>query len=193
MSVPQPAQLSIRAGTLADVEAVRALYAAASRANGGLARYPEEVTSDYVRTFITRSIADGVIVVAVTADNEVVGELHCYRNGLRRFAHVIGALTVAVHPSVQGQGVGRQLFDALIHEVQYNRLDVLRIELITQESNTRAQRLYASVGFQAEGRLVDAILNTQTGLMESDIPMAWLRNRPAATKLDARFKPNQLI
>ena len=186
-------QLSLRAGTEADADGIRALYAAAARANGSLARYPEEITLDYVRTFITRSVADGVIVVAVTEDNEVVGELHCYRNGLRRFAHVMGSLTVAVHPTVQGQGVGRQMFDALMYEVQQNRVDVLRIELITQESNVHAQRLYSAVGFQPEGRLVDGILNTTTGQVESDIPMAWLRNRVVATKLDARFKPNQLI
>ncbi|MEP6781524.1 MAG: GNAT family N-acetyltransferase [Gemmatimonadaceae bacterium] len=138
-------------------------------------------------------VADGVIVVAGTEDNEVVGELHCYRNGLRRFAHVMGSLTVAVHPIVQRQGIGRQMFDALIYEVENNRPDVLRIKLITPESNVRAQRLYAAVGFHPEGRLVDAILNTTTGQVESDIPMAWLRNRLVATKFDARFKANQSI
>ncbi len=193
MSSERKAPLHLRSGVEADVEAIRELYVAVARESGGLARFADEVTAAYVNTFVSRSMTDGIIIVAESSNGEIVGELHAYRNSLRRFSHVLGALTVAVLPKAQGRGVGRHLFEALLAEVREHRADILRVELIVQESNVRAQRLYASLGFHAEGRLIDAIQNMQTGIAESDIPMAWLRNRAVASRLDARFTPNQLI
>ena len=135
------------------------------------------MTDEYVHEIITRGTERGIILVAEnTTTNTVVGELHTYSYGLRRLAHVLTSLTVAVHPATQGQGVGRRLFETLLNEVRDNHPHILRVELITQESNTHARRLYESVGFRAEGRLQQAILSTTTGLPETDVPMAWLRS-----------------
>ena len=67
------------------------------------------------------------------------------------------------------------MFDALLLEVREHRPNILRVELIVQESNPHARRLYESVGFRVEGRLIDGIMNTQTGLPETDLAMAWVR------------------
>jgi putative acetyltransferase len=69
------------------------------------------------------------------------------------------------------------LFEALLADVRANRPDITRIELITQESNVRGQRLYESVGFRREGKLEEGIRNQKTGVIENDIPMGWLRSR----------------
>lgn len=162
---------------MADAAAIRELHIAVATISAGIARYADEITESYVHEIITRGTERGVIVVAQdVASGAIVGELHAYSYGLRRLAHVLTSLTVAVHPNAQGRGIGRQLFEALLHEVRENRPDILRVELITQESNAHARRLYEAVGFRAEGRLQQAILSTTTGLPEADIPMAWLRN-----------------
>lgn len=167
----------IRKGTIADAAAVRELHIAVATISGGIARHADEVTEEYIHKTISRSAERGVIFVAEDAERStIVGELHAYSYGLKRLAHVLTSLTVAVHPRSQGQGIGRRLFDAMLYEVRENRPDILRVELITQESNTHARRLYEAVGFRAEGLLHQAILNTDTGLPESDVPMAWLRN-----------------
>lgn len=83
-------------------------------------------------------------------------------------------VTVAVHPDAQGQGIGRMLFIWLLDDVRRNHADILRVELVTQESNVRALRLYESLGFVREGRLEGRIRNL-TGGVEADIPMAWHR------------------
>ncbi|MEO7996246.1 MAG: N-acetyltransferase [Gemmatimonadaceae bacterium] len=172
-----PELIVIRAGTLADAAAIRELHVAVATISGGIARYADEITESYVHEIITRGTERGVIVVAQdVASGAIVGELHAHSYGLRRLAHVLTSLTVAVHPNTQGHGVGRRLFDALLHEVRENRPEILRVELITQASNTHARRLYESVGFRAEGELHQAILSTTTGLPETDVPMAWLRN-----------------
>lgn len=168
----------IRDGTAADAVALRELHQTVSRISGGLARFADEITEEYVEEFISSSLKGGVIVVAEReATGEIVGELHAYPYSMRRLAHTLTSLTVAVHPATQGLGVGGQLFRALLREVRENRPGIIRVELIVQESNTRARRLYESVGFVAEGRMLNAILDVSTGRPETDVPMAWLRER----------------
>lgn len=174
--MPQSAVI-IRPATLSDFAAIRALHISVATRSGGIARYADEITDEYVNEFITRSLRNGVIVVAEdSATHVIAGELHAYPYGVRRLAHVLTSLTIVVDPDAQGQGIGRQMFETLLHEVRENRPDILRIELIVQESNPYARRLYESVGFRVEGRLTDGIMNTKTGLPETDLPMAWLRS-----------------
>jgi len=81
---------------------------------------------------------------------------------------------VAVHPAAQGQGVGRQLFVMLLDLVTREHPDITRVELITQETNQRALRLYEGVGFRREGRLAGRIRGPD-GSLDADIPLAWFR------------------
>jgi putative acetyltransferase len=135
----------------------------------------------YVNAFLARAVSDGIGLVAVPADAgpgpaTLAGELHAYPPGPRTFAHVLGELTVAVHPDWQGRGVGRALFAALLSEVERNRPQVTRVELIARESNARAIGLYESLGFRREGRL-EGRVRRPDGVVEADIPMAWVRIR----------------
>lgn len=174
--------VTIRRGRLDDAPAIRQLYRAVAATPGGIARAPDEVTAEYVAEFVASSLRRGVLLVAeVPGLGALAGELHAWRSDLRVFDHVLGDLTVAVHPSAQGRGVGRQLFAALIDIVTRELPGVTRIELVAQESNERALRLYESAGFRREGKLVGRIRAPRGGL-EADIPMAWLRpppNQPA--------------
>ena len=166
---------TIRAGRAEDALAIRALYRAVAATPGGIARSPGEVTPAYVDGFVTKSLARGVILVAEQDGVPgLVAELHGYRSELRIFAHVLGELTVAVHPAAQGQGLGRQLFVRLLDIVTREHPGISRIELIAQESNHRALRLYEGLGFRREGRLEGRIRNPD-GTLDADIPLAWLR------------------
>jgi ribosomal protein S18 acetylase RimI-like enzyme len=174
-TVISPAPL-IRRATRDDVAAIERLYITVASTTGGLARQPDEISREYIDGFVTRSLADGEIVVAEVAGVDgVAGELHAYRNPLRLFNHVYTNLTIAVHPDVQGRGVGRALFTALLDTVTQTRPDIVRVELMTAERNQRAQRLYESVGFIREGRL-DRAIRGRDGTPEADIPMAWFRS-----------------
>jgi putative acetyltransferase len=167
--------ITIRAGRGEDAPAIRALYQAVGATPGGIARSPDEVTAEYVTRFVSESLARGVILVAeLEGLPGLAAELHAYRSELRIFRHVLGELTVAVHPAAQGQGLGRQLFEALLELVRQDHPDITRIELITGESNHRALRLYESVGFRREGRLVGRMRHPD-GTLDADIPLAWLR------------------
>ena len=77
--------------------------------------------------------------------------LHATGPALRR-RHAM-SLGMAVHPDVQGQGVGRALMQSLCDWADHWG-QVLRIELTVFVDNTRAIALYERFGFRQEGRHV---------------------------------------
>ncbi|MBC8090136.1 MAG: GNAT family N-acetyltransferase [Phycisphaerae bacterium] len=173
-----PDAVAVRHATADDASAILTLHQTVANISGGLARFADEITEEYVQNFVTSSLANGVIVVAERESTRaIVGELHAYPYSMRRLGHTLTSLTIAVHPDAQGMGVGGKLFRALLHEVRVNRPNIMRVELIVQENNSRARRLYESVGFVAEGRMLNAIRDIRTGQLETDVPMAWLRER----------------
>ena len=101
---------TIRPAMPPDRDGIVALHKAAAVTPGALARAPEEVTSDYG----DYALASDICLVAVEPDGTVVGEIHAKRETIALFAHVLGGLTVAVHPDRQGRGIGSKLFEALI-------------------------------------------------------------------------------
>ncbi|MBX7223066.1 MAG: GNAT family N-acetyltransferase [Blastocatellia bacterium] len=151
------------------------LYQTVAAEEGGLARTQAEISDSYVSHFLRKSLESGVILVARAAETQtLLGEIHCYALGPQVFSHVLGELTIAVHPASQGQGVGKALFTELLRQVQENRPDILRVELIARESNHKAIEFYQKLGFHREGRMVSRIRSVDGGF-EADIPMAWYR------------------
>ena len=167
--------MSIRPGRADDVVAIEALYRVVGATPGGIARSPDEVSREYVEGFVSKSLERGILLVAeLEGLPGLAAELHAYRSELRIFRHVLGELTVAVHPATQGQGIGRKLFERLLDTVIREHPDIMRVELITQETNQRALRLYEGVGFRREGRLAGRI-QAPDGTLDADIPLAWFR------------------
>lgn len=167
--------VTVRAGRQDDAPAIMELYRVVGATPGGIARAPDEVSREYVDGFLSASLARGLIFVAeLEGLPGIAGELHAYRNELRIFRHVLGELTVAVHPRAQGRGIGKRLFERLLDEVKTGHPDITRVELITQETNHRALRLYEGMGFRREGRLAGRIMGPD-GTLDADIPLAWFR------------------
>jgi GNAT superfamily N-acetyltransferase len=159
----------IRPASQADRDAIVALHKAAAVMPGALARAPDEVTP----TYADGAIASDLCLVAVETDGTVVGEIHAKRETVAIFAHVLGNLTVAVHPERQGQGVGSNLFEALITWARAAEPPILRIELAAGAGNPGAVRLYERLGFQHEGRQI-ARGRLPDGRFEDDILMGML-------------------
>lgn len=155
-----------------DATAILELYRRVAAVEGGLARASDEIDSDYVANFMSKSEKTGIEIVAKSGER-IVGEIHAYAIGPRAFAHVLGELTIAVDPEFQGAGVGRKIFEELLRRVREGRPDITRVELIARESNRKAIAFYLSLGFAPEGRLENRIAGAAG--READIPMAWLR------------------
>jgi ribosomal protein S18 acetylase RimI-like enzyme len=163
-----------RTATPEDLDAIVKLYKEVARTEGGIARLESEITKDFVRNFLDKSLASGLIVVGEHPDNtsELVAEIHAYKAGIQVFDHVLGDLTIVVHPDFQGQRLGRTILTIFLEEVGRNRPDVGKVELISRESNEKAIALYQSMGFLIEGRLEMRIRTTDRHY-EADIPMGW--------------------
>jgi putative acetyltransferase len=165
--------VEIRYATIDDLEAIRALYHAVTLQGSGIARKTHEITDDYIRSFIKKSLAQGIILVAQQSiSGELVAEVHTSRMEPQVFSHVLSDLTVVVHPAFQQYGIGRNIFQALLKEVEDHHPDILRVELVAKESNERALHFYEQLGFVKEGRFERRIVSDDGGF-EADIPMAW--------------------
>lgn len=157
-----------------DLHSLINLYKAVARTEEGIARLEHEITEDYVNDFLLKSLASGLIIVGEDPDDEqkLIASIHAYKKGIQSFDHVLGDLTLVVHPQFQGKKIGRTIFTIFLEEIGHNRPDVGKVELISRESNTKAIALYQSLGFLVEGRLEMRIKNTRNGY-EADIPMGW--------------------
>ena len=172
-NLPESMTPILRRATIEDIPQIHSLYQIVARNVGGLAREEDEITIEYVTNNVKKSLKSGIILVAQHPKDEIIiGESHSYALEPRVFSHVLSELTIAVHPQFQGLGLGRMLFQKLLQEVENTRTDILRVELIARESNTKAIQFYQQLGFQIEGKLSRRI-NSRNGSYEADIPMAW--------------------
>lgn len=163
-----------RTADIDDLPRLIKLYKAVAREEGGIARLEHEVTEDYVKNFILKSLASGVIIVGENPDDpgELIAEVHGYKSGLAVFDHVLGDVTILVHPKFQGKKIGRTILTIFLEEVGRNRADIGKVELIAREGNVKALELYQSLGFRIEGRL-EMRIRTPDRTYEADIPMGW--------------------
>jgi len=166
--------MRFRTADMDDLSRLMTLYKAVSRQEGGIARLEHEVTEDYVKHFMIKSLATGLIIVGENPDDaeELVAEMHGYKAGPKVFDHVLGDVTVLVHPNYQGRKIGKTLLMIFLDEIVRNRMDIGKVELVAREGNQRAIALYQSVGFRIEGRL-EMRIRTPDRNYEADIPMGW--------------------
>lgn len=158
----------------ADESKILALYKRVAQTIGGIAREEDEITPSYVSNNLQKSLKNGVCLLIDNPDNqgEILAEVHCYLLEPKVFSHVLSELTIVVHPNFQSKGLGKILFTSLLQHVTMHRPDILRVELIARESNTKAIAFYQKLGFVIEGRMEKRIGN-KTQTFEADIPMAW--------------------
>lgn len=163
-----------RSADIDDLSRIIQLYKAVARQEGGIARLEHEITEDYVKNFILKSLSTGVIIVGENPDNEeeLVAEIHGYKSGLTVFDHVLGDVTIVVHPKFQGKKIGRTILTIFLEEIGRNRMDIGKVELVAREGNRKAIELYQSLGFMIEGRM-EMRIRTPERNYEADIPMGW--------------------
>jgi putative acetyltransferase len=134
-----------------DAEAIHQLRLLPSIIDNTMA-IPSERIAEWHGRLASLGPDDHAFVAVV--DGQVVGEagLHVGRRKGRHAASV----GIMVHDQFQGQGIGRELLETLLH-VADNFLGLTRVELEVFPDNPRAIRLYESCGFEHEGRKRKAV------------------------------------
>jgi len=164
----------IRHANTSDFNKIYALYKKVATKTTGLAHSGDEITDEHIESIMQNSSETGIELVIDHPDNsnQIIAEIHCYKLIPKVFSHVLSELTIAVDPDHQGKGIGRMIFMYLLDFIRNNRSDIMRVELISSESNLKAISLYESLGFTMEGKFEHRIKNNRNEL-EADIPMAW--------------------
>ena len=180
--------MTLRQATLEELQGVCDLYRAACRGmeQSGLDQwhwgiYPDE---DMVREDIARGelyVADGpdglrcAVCVNLSYDEAYQGVNWLY--GL----HPGSFHRLAVHPSQQGKGLGRQVLACVEELLRGMGCDCLRMDTFTQ--NQRAQRLYEGYGMRRAGLVVFSFRPEPFVCLEKpltkDCPLLPLRMHPA--------------
>lgn len=164
---------TIRLGLADDKAALLALYQAVAMEAGSLARRAEEMDASYIEGISLAALSRGVWLLAED-EQGLCASIHASRPQPRDFQHVLGELTIVVHPRSQGKGLGRRLFVAFMDRVREHEPGIHRVELITRDSNARARRIYEGLGFELEGRLRSRVRHPD-GRLEDDLFYAWIR------------------
>ena len=146
-----PVEVEIRPVRPEDDEAIHELRLLPSVIDNTMA-IPSERFADRRRWIEALGPDDHTFVAVV--DGKVVG-LAGLQVGGRKVRHT-GHVGMMVHDQFQGQGIGRELLEMLLH-VADNFLGLVRVDLEVYPDNVRAIRLYESCGFEHEGRKRKAV------------------------------------
>jgi L-phenylalanine/L-methionine N-acetyltransferase len=138
--------IEIRPVRIEDTEQINVIRRQPEVMDNTLALPSERIA--YNQHFIESLGPNDHMFVAV-ADGQVAGMAGLHVDtGRRRHA---GSVGISIHRDYQGQGIGRALMQALL-DLADGYLGLLRVELEVFVDNTRAIKLYESLGFVTEGR-----------------------------------------
>lgn len=151
-------ELVIRAVRAEDHDELHAAFAAVVSAGEG---YPHEPGPLPYMDFATYWLENKSLVVVGHVGQQLAGSYHLNPNFLGRASH-IGNGGYFVVPAMRGQGVGTALVRHSLRAARELGFDAMQFNLVL-ESNP-ARRLYERLGFEAVGRIPDAI-DDQAGII----------------------------
>jgi len=101
----------------------------------------------------SHTMDEGKILLVAIAQDQLIGSLH-FKNGVRRRLAHQGDFGMSVHKEWRERGVGSALVQSLIIWSSANPL-IEQIRLSVLATNEAAIRLYTTMGFFLEGRLMN--------------------------------------
>jgi len=145
-------KITVRPATEDDAEAFAKVFSDRSASNGTL-QHPY-TSLEVWRTRLAANVGTRQVVLAAVVNGRVVGNagIHAVSDNPRE-KHVC-SLGISIMHGYQGRGVGRALMNACLDYADH-WANYARVELTVHADNTRAIKLYESLGFQHEGRLRD--------------------------------------
>jgi RimJ/RimL family protein N-acetyltransferase len=121
-------------------------------------RAPEEhtMTREQAREWIdSQTMRERNAIIVAETDGRLIGFLNFHQDTRRRLTHQ-GEFGMSVNTAWRNRGVGKALLEALIEWAEREPLlEKLRLEVFA--TNAGAIHLYASLGFEEEGRLIKQV------------------------------------
>lgn len=162
-----------------DADALAACNRAVVEAGVGMTRElsqcastPEEARAQ-AREFTELEETHAGIALLAEVGGEIAGAAMIRRQPRKRIKHV-GHIGIGIAPGYQGLGLGRALMEGLIAWARAQPGNaVSRVDLFVFADNTKAIRLYESLGFVEEGRRRRAV-RYEDGRETDDLIMGML-------------------
>lgn len=130
---------------------------------------PSEIVTEIFRGWGNNDPKDDSLALAVEADGALAGYVAVF--GFKTPSRT-GELAVMLGPEYQGQGIGGLAMGELLN-VAFGKLDLHKVEVRVFSFNSRAIRLYSSLGFVEEGRLRERVVHG--GRRDDEVVMGMLR------------------
>ena len=113
--------------------------------------FMQEATATILeRTLPKESFPERFVLGVFDFDNALVGVVGCYRESHKKSCHKVWVWGMYVAPEVRGQGIGKQLMQALL--TRCATISVIeQIHLAVVTTNIAARHLYESLGFRVYG------------------------------------------
>ncbi|MFI9026761.1 GNAT family N-acetyltransferase [Streptomyces sp. NPDC053560] len=135
------------------------LWADVSNAGGAVGFVPpvtrEDIRPELIKHLAAMAEGRARLIVGRDAAGTPLATAFVYANTHRLMKHWLWVYSVMVHPSLQGQGVGRDLMAAVADAAR--ETEAVRGLRLTCRGGTGADRFYASCGYKEVGRVPDAI------------------------------------
>ena len=141
-------ELTLRQADPEDRDEVFALFALIVEEGGAFPTEPPATEKDFERAWWDKR------AVLVARTDRLAGSYYLTPNFGGRAAHIANA-GYMVHPDFRGQGIGRELVEHSIAQAPRLGFDALMFNMVF-ESNP-ARRLYERLGFEAVGRVPEAV------------------------------------
>ncbi len=163
--------VTIREAKGNEAKLLLSLYKKVAQFPNGIIRTPEEITENYINDFMSKSHANGCMLMAYHGE-QLVGEIHAYTPPLKAFRHLLTDLTIVVDTQYQGKGIGKELFTTFLKKVRMEYPHIMRVELFTREHNLKNVAFYKKLGFVNEGRQ-DRKIYVSEQAYHTPLHMAW--------------------
>jgi RimJ/RimL family protein N-acetyltransferase len=109
-------------------------------------RVPSPYTEDDAREYVSRA-EEGSFAIVDTRTGELLGSI-----GIRPLDDAIGQIGYWVRREARGRGVATRAL-RLLSEWAFDKLELARLQLVTEPENVASQRVAENAGFQREGLL----------------------------------------
>ncbi len=144
-----PINITLRPATPDDAAEFAKLFATRGAANGTL-QHPY-TSPEIWRTRLAANSGTRECVFVALANRRIVGNAGVYPSSENPQRKHVSGIGIAVMDAYQGRGVGRLLMNACL-DFADQWANYSRVELTVHADNTRAIKLYESLGFITEGR-----------------------------------------
>lgn len=131
-----------------------------------------KMTVEEEKTFLAGTAqSDNSLFIVAEVNGELVGLANCIGGKKQAMKHSTH-LGISIRKAWQGKGIGKAMMQCIIDAAKQSGV-LTRIELLVYCDNTRAIKLYETMGFMIEGRLRNSVIRNGQYIDDFHMGLIW--------------------